>query len=377
MIAPVANEIGFRTVSITGTQALWVELSRAISIIVLELMLPDTDGIQLLRLLAPKLMGQVSIVLMSDLGVRVLESAAEVASTLGLFVAGCLDKPLKSQAIRAVLEGHLRHQKTFVPVSDPSNYFSDYDLQSAIDEDQFVIHYQPQIDVASGNFAGLEALVRWQRPESALAYPDSFLLRLEELGLISRLDWIVARRACFDFQKMLGDGVDIPSLSLNFSASSLCDLEFPEKLMNLARECRVDLGALSVEITESCAITRLPGILDVLTRLRMKKVKLSIDDFGKGFSTMQQLCVIPATELKIDKSFVQHMLLHESNRILVLKMIEIGHAFNAKVVAEGVESEEQLEVLRQFHCDVAQGYLIAPPLSADDLSSWISRHRQN
>ncbi len=141
--------------------------------------------------------------------------------------------------------------------------------------------------------------------------------------------------------------------------------------MALAEEFDISPDKLIVEITESGAVRKMACTLDVLTRLRMKRVQLSIDDFGTGYSMMQQLRNVPATELKIDKTFVQKMQDSESDRVMVLKTIEIGHALNMRVVAEGVETLEQLRRLSQYHCDVAQGYLFSKPLPAEALSAWI------
>jgi len=167
----------------------------------------------------------------------------------------------------------------------------------------------------------------------------------------------------------------IPTLSLNVSVHSLRDLEFPDKFLSLAAKNGMSAKNVTIEITESGLIKELSATLDVLTRLRMKQVQLSIDDFGTGYAMMQQLRNVPATELKIDKSFVQNIHCNDRDRVMVQKTIEIGHDLGMKVVGEGVETQEQLNFLRTNHCDAAQGYLFSRPLPAGALSSWLDKQR--
>ena len=164
-------------------------------------------------------------------------------------------------------------------------------------------------------------------------------------------------------------------LSLNASVYSLHDLKFPDMLVSIAEKHGISPANVTIEITESGLIEELSRTLDILTRLRMKQVKLSIDDFGTGYATMQQLRNIPATELKIDKSFVQDMQGNEKDRIMVRKTIEMGHELGMRVVAEGVETREQLDILRQDGCDCVQGYLFSRPLPPAELVVWLKTYR--
>ena len=164
-------------------------------------------------------------------------------------------------------------------------------------------------------------------------------------------------------------------LSLNVSVLSLRNLKFPDNFISLVKKHHISAANLTIEITETGLIKELSQTLDVLTRLRMKQVQLSIDDFGTGYAMMQQLRNIPATELKIDKSFVQNINLHERDRVMVQKTIEIGHELGMKVIGEGVETQEQFDFLRTNDCDAVQGYLFSRPLAARDLVSWLREYR--
>jgi EAL domain-containing protein (putative c-di-GMP-specific phosphodiesterase class I) len=171
-----------------------------------------------------------------------------------------------------------------------------------------------------------------------------------------------------------GDG-KVPMLSLNASVYSFHDLKFPDMLVSIAEKNGVSPATVTIEITESGLIEELWRTLDILTRLRMKQIKLSIDDFGTGYASMQQLKNIPATELKIDRSFVMDMESSEKDRIMVRKTIELGHELGMSVVAEGVETREQLDLLRLYDCDCAQGYFFSRPLPPAELVSWLKTYR--
>ena len=251
----------------------------------------------------------------------------------------------------------------------------DDDLREAIRSGSFVLHYQPQIEISTGDVVGVEGLVRWLHPEFGLIYPDRFIQRLEKLGLIDELGLIVVRLGLSQFSHLVGPEQVLPNLSLNVSSISLRDLRLPDTVAAMLKEFSIPSQRLILEVTESSVLEDLPSTLDVLTRLRLKGIKLSIDDFGTGYSMLQQLRRIPANELKIDRSFIGRMLGNYGDRIVVQKTIEIGHDLGMKVIAEGVETKEQLEFLRAHHCDVAQGYYFCRPRPLAVLRSWIQERR--
>jgi len=243
------------------------------------------------------------------------------------------------------------------------------ELWGAIEREEFVLHYQPQIQIVTNQLVGVEALVRWQHPIHGIIYPNDFIEYAEELDLIDPLTWIVIKRGLSEMGSLKDQTGSLITLSLNLSVLSLRDLAFPDKFILIAGDHGVAPENVTFEITESGLIRELSRTLDVLTRLRMKKVGLSIDDFGTGYSMMQQLSHIPANQLKIDKSFVMN-LQNNSDRIMVEKTIEIGHELAMTVVAEGVETREQLDFLRKRNCDVAQGYLFTKPLPKSEFLCW-------
>jgi EAL domain-containing protein (putative c-di-GMP-specific phosphodiesterase class I) len=374
IIATVALSMGFNCEATTDAATFLEKLTPDTKLVLLDLMMPQMDGIELLRLLA-KQGCKAGIILMSGVGKRTIESAERFAQVLGLFIVGHLQKPfLPSEVVE------LLRKLPYVeppPVIHPPHQFAilKSEFQRALKHDEFVVYYQPQLDLMSGQVIGVEALARWLHPERGLIFPDGFIERMEKLGLIDELCWVVADRAMGDLQQLRKDADRALSLSLNASVDSLCNLDFPDKLVSIGEKRGVSAEHLTIEITETGLIKELSRTLDTLTRLRMKKVNVSVDDFGTGYATMKQFKNIPATELKVDKSFVQELTSSQSDRIMVRKTIEMGHELGMHVIAEGVETPEQLELLRSYGCDSAQGYFFSRPIPAVELVSWLKTYR--
>jgi EAL domain-containing protein (putative c-di-GMP-specific phosphodiesterase class I) len=238
-----------------------------------------------------------------------------------------------------------------------------------------MLYYQPQIDLRSGNVDGLEALARWLHPERGVLAPDTFIPRLEALGEIDHFGWQMANLGLSEACRFAVNSHPAPRIALNVSTQSLRNLHFPDTFLDLARRHCVHAENIMLEITESGLIKELSHALDVLARLRMKNVQLSIDDFGTGYAMMQHLVDIPATELKIDRAFVHNMHMNSSDRVMVQKTIEIGHELGMTVTAEGVETQAQLDFLRQSGCDRVQGFLFSRPLPPQAMIEWLGEYQ--
>jgi EAL domain-containing protein (putative c-di-GMP-specific phosphodiesterase class I)/CheY-like chemotaxis protein len=373
-ISAAAQAVGLHCTPTTDATAFLQELTPDVSLILLDLMMPNTDGINLLKLLSQQ-QCKVPIVLMSGVGERVLETAERLAQTLGLSIAGHLNKPFRLKELQSMLIKSAPPEASTAAKPKPLDDIRDEELRRAVELDEFVLYYQPQIEIATRNVIGVEALARWNHPVRGLIFPDHFIGRVEGLGLIDQLGWILYDRGMREIGQFVDDRGTVPMLSLNVALHSLRDLEFPDKFLSLIKKNGRSACDITIEITESGLMEELSATLEVLTRLRMKQVLLSIDDFGTGYAMMQQLQNVPATELKIDKSFVQNIERNERNRIIVQKTVEIGHELGMKVVGEGVETHNQLEFLRTYRCDAAQGYLFSRPLPVKDLLSWLGEYR--
>ncbi len=373
LVSALAIAIGLSCDTAGDPGAFQEKVTPETSLILLDLMMPGMDGIEVLRLLGERKC-KARILLMSGMDKRVLETAEKLAQSLGLAVVGHLQKPFSPLELKEVLESITAMETPESVKEIPSVAVSDEQIRAAVTKSEFLNYYQPQIDLRTGEVMGVEALARWRHPERGMLLPDSFLERLDALGLMDDLCWKTAEIALAevkDFRRRSGEPLRV---SINATMLSLSNLDFPDALLNLANKYGFPAGRIAVEITESRLLSQLSRTLDVLTRLRMKSFQLSIDDFGSGFAMMQQLQNVPATELKIDKSIVEKMHRNTSDRVMVEKIIEMGHELKMKVVAEGVITREQYEMLRAKGCDGAQGYWFSHPLSADALQSWLAAY---
>jgi EAL domain-containing protein (putative c-di-GMP-specific phosphodiesterase class I) len=243
------------------------------------------------------------------------------------------------------------------------------ELPVALLEGEFVLHYQPKIDVGTGAMLGAEALVRWQHPTRGLLYPDQFLDIVEQSGSIGKLTQVVLDLALAQIASWHAAGFPI-SVAVNLSASDLLDETLPERIAALLSEHGVPASALQLEITESVLMRdprRAAELLSVLHRLGLR---ISVDDYGTGYCSLAYLRDLPIDELKIDKSFVTALNLNPRSGAIVASTIELAHALNLSVVAEGVEDQSTLDSLEAFGCDSAQGYHFSRALPAEEFAAW-------
>ena len=239
-------------------------------------------------------------------------------------------------------------------------------LRLALERDEFVLHYQVKVDVESRRVEGVEALIRWNSPDLGLIPPVRFIPLLEETGLIVDVGLWALRRASLDYARWLAQGLAAPRIAVNVSAVQLRKSDFVSQVAALLSEVQAMHG-IDIELTESLLMDDVQSNIEKLHALRALDVRLSIDDFGTGYSSLAYLSKLPAEILKIDRSFILTMLDDPDNMTLVSTMISLAHSLRMKVVAEGVETEAQVEILRQLHCDQMQGYLIARPVPFDAL----------
>ena len=358
LVAHAAGSAGFEAASATNFEQFKTSLAADTSVVVLDLMMPEVDGIQVLRYLSEQSYAS-GIILISGYDRKVLKVAAQLAASLGLDVRASIQKPFKSSELQEVLAkgGEARRPLRAGPADSAIDV---EELRQAIAGDQLLVYYQPQVHIKTRTLAGLEALVRWQHPTRGLLPATVFIDAFETSGLIGELTWLVVRKVLADRKKQSSQAARVP-VSVNLSALLLRDLALPEKLLALISEHGAKPADLVLEITESGLMKELHTSLDILARMRLKQLHLSIDDFGTGYAMLQQLQRVPARELKLDISFVQAMLADESADIILRKTLELAHDLDMSVVAEGVETVEQLNRLAEYGCDVAQGYLLGRP----------------
>lgn len=250
------------------------------------------------------------------------------------------------------------------------------ELLHALQHDELVLFFQPKIDLRSNRVTSVESLVRWQHPQRGFLAPDLFIPQAEQSGLIDQLTIWVLKNALAQCAAFNASGISI-SVAVNFSARSLHDIRLPGEVARLLSEAKVEPAMLVIEITESAVMSDREDALEVLQILDGMGVTLSIDDFGTGYSSLLYLTRLPVDEIKIDKSFVMGMIRDEQAAAIVHSTINLGHSLGKKVVAEGVETPEMLELLKKWGCDTAQGYFMSKPIPADALKIWLHESEWN
>ena len=241
-------------------------------------------------------------------------------------------------------------------------------LRRGLRQNEFINYYQPKIDLATGTIAGVEALIRWIHPERGLVSPLDFVPALELTGLIAEAGGQVIQRAIADWWKWRAAGLDAPRIAVNVAAEQLRGNNFVSSLQAALAAVDGNPAALSIEVTESILITNMERAIEILSEVRSLGIPVAIDDFGTGYSSLAYLVTLPIDELKVDRAFIRKLTTDPAYYGIVQTCITLAHSLKLKVVAEGVETEEQAQALRDLECDQAQGFLYSKPVPADELA---------
>jgi len=335
----------------------------------LDLQMPEMDGIEVMRQLVQRQL-LPNIILMSGYDSSVLHSAEQLAQEHELNVIATLTKPIKFATLQSNIKKYIEESQQNLSTKQSTDIIlTADDIEDAILEQQFVLYYQPQINLKENQIVGVEALIRWQHPNYGLIFPDAFITLAEQNGLLGDITAFVVKQSIEQLAVWREKGLNL-QMSINISADNITSLALPEQLARLLIQHKIDPNLLTLEVTESALMEELVTSLDILTRLRMKGIQLSIDDFGTGHSSLTQLYRVPFTELKIDRSFVMNMTHNEEARGIVKMCVMLAHELNMHVIAEGVEDAPSLELLQHLECDIAQGYYFAKPMPADEIPNW-------
>lgn len=353
--------------------AITIITTNDIDIVISDLNMPQMDGIQLLRHIA-SLKIELGIILVSGEDQRLLESVENLAVQYHLRILGSIAKPVGNEALESVLNRHENSQQP--SAQGPAILVFADELQAAILAGQLQVHYQPQVDVKTRKLLGVEALARWHHNDKGFIPPGIFISIAEKYGMIQQLTESVLSqsiRECSQWQKA---GLDI-SLSVNFSAQGLSNLQIPELLGSSLIGTNLRPSQLTLEITESSLPRDACTALEILTRARLKGFGLSIDDFGTGFSSLDQLRRIPFNELKIDRSFVHNAGENKVAQAILESSIALAKRLGIPCVAEGVEDQADWDMVEKLGCDIVQGYFIAKPMAATEVLRWAEEYQRN
>jgi len=246
-------------------------------------------------------------------------------------------------------------------------------LRQALERNELALAYQPKVDLASGRVVGLEALARWLTRSGGIVWPDQFIPVAEETGLIMPLGRWAVRAACEQWISWRDAGLDPPPVAINLSPRQFSDARLIDDIDAILKETGMESASLQLEVTESTAMENPARTFDMLDALRQRGLHVYIDDFGTGHSNLSQLKRMPIDALKIDKSFVDDVLTDSDDAEIANAIIRLAHALNLRVVAEGVETVEQVRFLKDQGCDEIQGYVVARPLPADQVETFFDR----
>jgi EAL domain-containing protein (putative c-di-GMP-specific phosphodiesterase class I)/DNA-binding NarL/FixJ family response regulator len=367
-------QLGFARVAVcdSGEKALQrvTETKDLIDLIFLDINMPGMDGIEFIRRLVECQYGG-SVILVSGENSRILESVEKLIEAHHLIALGRLQKPVKPGELASLiskLEPNKGHSELARP-SRPS-YTAD-ELRASIAQGELVNYYQPKVALATFEVVGVECLVRWQHPIDGMVFPDQFLGLAEQHGFLTDVTGVVLVEAMKQAKAWSHAGSPLP-VAVNVSMDDLIALDFPDMAARLAASVGVEPRLLTLEVTEGQVMRQRSTILDVLSRLSLKRFGLSIDDFGTGHSSLAQLRDLPFNELKVDRGFVHGASQDPTRSAICGASLRMAHQLQMKVVAEGIEDQDDWDLLAHLGCDIGQGYFIARPMPAAAVLDWLS-----
>jgi len=247
------------------------------------------------------------------------------------------------------------------------------EIRLALANEEFILHFQPQLNLKNNRLEGAEVLVRWQHPDKGLLAPGQFFDDIEALNLFSELDNYVLEKTCQTIAKWYETYRRRVSLAINITAVEFQAHNFISNIQSLLMKYKIPPIYLELEVTENVVITDIELVMKTIIELQNMGIKVSIDDFGTGYSSLAYLRKLPIDKIKIDRSFIQEVATNDSDLTIVKTMIELSHGLGKRVLAEGVETQEQLQLLRNIGCDAVQGYFISKPIGEDEFSKYLKR----
>ena len=339
-----------------------------LEVVVCDLNMPEMDGVEMIRRFGQSGF-RGGLILMSGADEQLMTTVGKLAELQGLTVLGQIHKPATPDAMRGLLRLASRAPIGRRPVTSGSVLTPDA-IRAGIAAREFSVWFQPKVNAETLEPVGVEALARWRQKDGSYVPPDLFIVMAERAGIIDVLSGVLLAQALQQGARLHAAGFPL-KVSVNLSALWLDDLDLPDLMLRSVLAVKLAPADIILEVTETGVTKDLAIALDVLTRLRLKGFGLSIDDFGIGYSSFEQLGRIPFTEMKLDRSFVNRGTQDSAARAILESSMAMAQKLELTTVAEGVETEGELELMRDLGCNNVQGYLIARPMPADELIRWL------
>jgi len=369
-LAKTLRKFGAEPVIVQSVEAALREIGTAphvFDVIFCDLQMPDRDGVQMLRELTARSVTS-GLVLVSGKGRDIVAAAASTARQHGLNVLGSLHKPFEQSDIAALMEAAAqplrvaRHQRAAAAIDAA-------DIRRGLDAGEFAAAFQPKVNPHTRAITGAESLARWTHGVHGAIPPGIFIPIAEETGLIDAVTDAVLASALHGLNALRAQGLDA-HVSVNLSTRSMTNLDLPDRLSDTVLRAGLLPSQIMLEVTESQLVKNLADFLEIATRLRLKGFALSIDDFGTGFSSLEQVSRLPVSELKIDRAFVAGTPTNARTREILKASLSLGKSLGLTCVCEGVELEAEWNLVRDLGTDSVQGYYVTRPLSIDAFLGW-------
>jgi len=374
LLVRLLEKLGYTRVTAftSGQQALEHLHQSGADLLFLDINMPRLDGVQFIRQLA-SMEYRGAIVIVSGEGERLIDGVDRLLRSHQLESLGWIRKPFTRQEVQGVLE-KFRPPRRKPRRRTSSRQYAAQDLERALAQHELVNHYQPIVSLKSRAAIGVETLVRWQHPTDGLVYPDQFLGEATKYGLLTALTRGVLQRAVEDAKRWAAAGHAL-HVSVNVTMDDIASLHFPDEVEACVLAHGIAPADVTLEVTESQAMQALSTSLDVLSRLRLKRFRISMDDFGTGYSSLAQLRYLPFDEIKLERGFVHGAAGDERRRAICCAGLQMAKQLRLATVAEGVEDLADWNFVQTQGCDLAQGYFITRPMPAPDVAAWLETWR--
>lgn len=377
LLKNIGSRSGYNVSVLNNSTNILSSLTKSYDLIFLELNMPSMDGIEVMRVLSDQKI-TANLVLMSGFDRSVLNTAHELAEAHCLNVLSHISKPFKVQKIQEIFEQVelLMKQGGVQSIEGQFRELSEPDLREALQHKRIEVFYQPQMDLKTQRIIGLEALCRLRSKTGELIPPDNFIPLAEKIGVIHNLTLLVANIIAQDYADISAQYHEL-TISINVSTRDLDFLTFPEELHSIFSQQGVDVSTIVVEVTGTLLVHDLRRELDVLARMRLKGFKVSIDDFGKGAATLEHIKYFPATEIKIDKDYVQSLGQKDKSHVIVIHTLNLAHQLVLDVVAKGIEDQDTADWLTSNNCDIGQGYWLSRPVPKAEIIDFLQQKKSS